>query len=303
MKNSPFFSVVIPTYNSEKYIERCIDSVENQEYKNYEIIIIDNSSEDSTLNLINKRRLEKLRILTVKNDGIIAYSRNQGIENAKGKWIAFIDSDDSWMPKKLLKVKEKIDEDNTAILIYHDESHIHKGKFISRLKHGYDVDDLYQKLLFKGNALSTSAICIKRNVALDSGGFSEDKNLITVEDYEYWMRLSKLGKFLSIGEILGEWHTHDDNYSGKIEIHVNALLYAKNIHFNLYLKENPNDNNKVKKAKSKLYSDISRIYQKNLNFKKSIIFAKKSLSLNLLNWKAWIIIFLSKMKISYNNEH
>ena len=160
-------------------------------------------------------------------------------------------------------------------MIYHDESHIHKGKFITRLKHGYDGDDLYQKLLFKGNALSTSAICLKRNVALDSGGFSEDKNLITVEDYEYWMRLSKIGKFLSIGEILGEWHTHDGNYSGNIEIHVNALLYAKKIHFNIYLKENPNDFNKVKKAKSKLYSDISRIYQKNLNFKKSIIFAKK----------------------------
>ena len=76
---------------------------------------------------------------------------------------------------------------------------------------------------------------------------------------------------------MGEWHTHDGNYSGNIEIHVNALLYAKKFILTFILKENPNDFNKVKKAKSKLYSDISRIYQKNLNFKKSIIFAKKSI--------------------------
>ena len=89
----PFFSIVIPTYNQGKYLEKCIISCLNQTYKNYEIIIIDNNSTDST-NEILKKYEKKVVTKKIDNQGVISKSRNLAHKIAKGNWIAQLDTDD-----------------------------------------------------------------------------------------------------------------------------------------------------------------------------------------------------------------
>ena len=84
---SPFFTVVIPTYNCADYLKRALNSVFSQTYQNFEIIVVDNSSTDHTKDVLRSFNDGRLMVIKVNNNGIIAYSRNKGIENAKGDWI------------------------------------------------------------------------------------------------------------------------------------------------------------------------------------------------------------------------
>ena len=94
--NSILFSIIIPTYNRANEIGRCLSSVINQSYSNWEAIVVDNYSSDDTENIVKDFNDNRIRYYKNHNYGIIAVSRNFGIDRAKGSWICFLDSDDSW---------------------------------------------------------------------------------------------------------------------------------------------------------------------------------------------------------------
>ncbi len=91
-------SVVIPTYNHARFLGRALQSVMDQTYKNWEVIIIDNHSQDNTDEIVEAFKDPRITLLKIHNNGVIAASRNMGIRAAKGEWIAFLDSDDHWYP-------------------------------------------------------------------------------------------------------------------------------------------------------------------------------------------------------------
>src|SRR6056300_1624629 len=99
MKN--LVSIIIPTFNRLDKLVNAIESVRKQSYKNYEIIVVDNSSTDGTIEYLNRLNDNKISIFKIKNHGNIARSRNLGILNSKGDMLAFLDSDDLWYPNKL----------------------------------------------------------------------------------------------------------------------------------------------------------------------------------------------------------
>ncbi len=101
-------SVVVPTYNSEKFVCRAIDSILRQTYSPYEIIVVDDASSDNTVNVVQKRFGDKIRLLKNQTNQGAAATRNVGIKAARGDWIAFLDSDDEWMPNHLECVVEII---------------------------------------------------------------------------------------------------------------------------------------------------------------------------------------------------
>ena len=104
-----FISIIIPTFNSEKFLTRTLNSLKYQEYQNFETIIIDNSSSDKTESIVKKYSLSlDIKFIKVKNEGIIARSRNKGINQSKGSIICFLDSDDFWDKKKLLRIISEI---------------------------------------------------------------------------------------------------------------------------------------------------------------------------------------------------
>ena len=106
-------SIILPTYNrASSYLKEAIDSVINQSYMNWELIVIDNNSTDNTIDLVKSYKSNKIFIYQINNNGVIAKSRNLGIEKSSGDYVAFLDSDDFWYKNKLQKCVDEIKSDN-----------------------------------------------------------------------------------------------------------------------------------------------------------------------------------------------
>ena len=221
-------SIIIPTFNSEQFIEKCIKSILAQTYKNYEVIFIDNSSLDKTLNIIKKYELnfDNFKLEIVKNNKNIANSRNIGIIKSKGDYVAFLDSDDFWEPNKL-EISIKFLKNND--FFYHDMNIIdfEKNKKINTPTR-YQIDDL-RDLLIKYNPIATSSVVIKKKI-LRKNLFSENLKYRTIEDYELWLRLIQLKvKIKYFDQKLGSLVERKNSSSTKEinKVHGFKLIYLK----------------------------------------------------------------------------
>jgi len=225
ISDSPFFSVVLPNFNHGRYLKEAIDSVLNQDYKNWELLIIDNYSTDSSDEVISSYKDTRIRVFKIKNEGIIAKSRNLGIKNAKAEWIAFLDSDDIWYFNKLSRLIELTDK-NFDIICSNEYRYDLKAGVKKPLYYNLKSNNFYRELLLKGNALSTSATIVSRDfLKKNKLGFSENLDFITVEDYDFWMQIAlKNGSFGFCKEFLGEFRIHESNNSNNFKLHSNNLI-------------------------------------------------------------------------------
>ena len=215
----PLISVVIPTYNRAHYLGRAIKSVIDQTYSNWEIIVVDNHSVDNTDTLVDSFREPRLKLLKIHNQGVIAASRNKGVNAAKGSYIAFLDSDDWWLPTKVSNSIEALE--NGADVVYHKMLVNNKNINVNINKYGKKVlktkelfSPVYEDLLFNGNLIANSSVVVRKSLLEDIGGISEDQDLITAEDYDLWLRISKKSeKFKFINKCLGWYQVGDNNTS------------------------------------------------------------------------------------------
>ncbi len=231
------FSIVIPTYNRADFIGLALKSVLNQTFQNFEVIIIDNNSTDDTLEVIKGFNDNRINVFNINNNGVIGTSRNKGIKIAKGDWIAFLDSDDLWYPDRLKIIKKHIHNNPSYDVISTNEYMVDKNsKILSNLMYGPIEKNQYQSLLLYGNRLSPSATVVRKDFLIkESILFSESKDLITVEDYDFWLRLSlKKAKFFFIPSFQGEYLVHETNLSSFMKLHKANLsnLYRDHI-FNI----------------------------------------------------------------------
>ncbi len=210
MIEKPLVSIILPTYNRALQLKKAIDSVFMQSYENWELLIIDNFSEDNSLDVINTFDQSKVSVLQIKNNGIIGKSRNVGITNAKGKYIAFLDSDDLWESCKLEKtieilIREKVD------FIYHNC--LIKKKNSSKPSRCRKLNNnAYDDLILNGNTIVTSSVVLSKNI-FKNLKFSEENNFIGWEDYDLWIKIAmKNYKFRFIPEILGSYNVGNDNF-------------------------------------------------------------------------------------------
>lgn len=233
---APKFSVVIPTYNQAEFLKIALRSVLGQTHQDYEVIVVNNDSTDHTSEVVRQIQEEDTRVkaLDFKDSHVIGAVRNAGIEESAGEYIAFLDSDDTWYPKKLEKVAEVIAATPGIGLIGHDEEMVREGSATIRSKSGPTADyrgDMYDYLLFKANFVALSAAVVARRHLNEVGKFSEDPSVNTVEDYDLWLRLSKVCRFEFIPEILGVHNYHAAGASTNVEVHLRALLFVLNKHF------------------------------------------------------------------------
>jgi len=202
----PKVSVVIPTYNRADYICETIDSVLNQTYKDFELVVVNDGSTDDT-----KKKLEKygskIKLIEQPNSER-AVARNNGVKNSTGEYIAFLDSDDIWIEDKLEKQVKFLDENNDYILVYGQCHRIddtsNKIKIAKRQLEGYS-GEIFEKLLMRNLVVSPTPV-VRREYFEKTNGFQT--RYIPYEDWEFWVRFSLLGKFYYIDEPLAYYRIH-----------------------------------------------------------------------------------------------
>lgn len=230
----PMVSVVIPVYNRLDYLEVALNSVFNQTYRNYEVIVVDDGSTEDFTFILDKYGKE-IRLFRNTNHGV-AYSRNFGVQKANGKYIAFLDSDDFWEPKKL-EIQVGYMEKTNAVWSQHSYKYYYEdGRKGKEVKTG----------IYKGNILpflwtsfkvQTSCFMVRKEEIIKHQ-FRFDENKKYGEDGEFYRQISLLYPLISIDEVLGNFRIHGEN-AGKnvlIQIKERSYVYEKFHDDNIFLK-------------------------------------------------------------------
>ncbi len=186
--NSIFFSIVIPLYNKEKYIKRTLQSVVNQTFSNFEMIIIDDGSTDKSCDIVESINDPRICLIRQENGGP-SKARNRGIKEAKGEFIAFLDADDEWLPEKLEKQHEfhsknpNVGWSCCGYRIIGGE----KEKTVVYKGNGILIDTI--DVIVDGLSIWTSAVVIKKDI-FDNDSFLFNELLSRSEDRELWYKMA-----------------------------------------------------------------------------------------------------------------
>ena len=182
----PQVSVIIPTYNRGWIIKEAIDSVLAQDYTEFELIVVDDGSTDHTPDVLDSYR-NVIKVLSQKNKGVSA-ARNRGIAEASGKFIAFLDSDDLWLPQKLSVQIEFFNQMPDALICQTEEVWIRNGLRVNPKKRHKKPSGMIFIPSLKLCLVSPSAVMIQRSLFDRVGEF--DETLPACEDYDLWLRIS-----------------------------------------------------------------------------------------------------------------
>jgi len=183
----PKVSVVIPTYNRLPILKEAVDSVLAQDFEDMELIVVDDGSTDGTAEEM-KRHGGRVKLIEDSENRGVSAARNRGILHARGKYIAFLDSDDLWVKGKLKIQVAFLDDNPHYPLCYTDEIWIRKGKRVNpMLKHAKYSGWIFEKCL-PLCMISPSSVMIKKSVFSKVGLF--DEALPVCEDYDFWLRVS-----------------------------------------------------------------------------------------------------------------
>lgn len=182
-----FFSVIIPVYNRRQWVGRAIRSVLEQTYGDWELVVVDDASEDDSADFVAGEFGEAVDLIRMSENRGVSAARNRGIERARGEWLAFLDSDDEWLPQKLEKQRAELEQ--SPLLICHtDEIWVRNGVRVNPHKHHQKSGgDIFLKALALC-VMSPSSIAIHRRVFAEVGLF--DEALPACEDYELWLRIA-----------------------------------------------------------------------------------------------------------------
>lgn len=203
-------TVIIPTYNSAQYLTAAVESVLQQTFKDLEILIIDDGSKDNTSELV-KSFGDKVRYIYQENAGV-SIARNNGIKESKGKYVAFLDADDTWLPTKLEKQVKALKDNPDYKFCFSDFVGVDQNLQPIEMKRARLLNSAIKDLLLRGNVVgSICAVLCERELFDEVGGF--DPKLSQCADWDMWIRLATLTDFLFIDEQLVTYRQHDSNMS------------------------------------------------------------------------------------------
>lgn len=199
MSKQPLVSVIITTYNRAKLVQEAVQSVFNQTYKNYEIIIIDDGSVNGTKKVISQLSSKKIRYIYQDNHGY-AHAENQGMQQARGKYIAFLDSDDLFMPDKLEKQVAIMEENPNVILSHHSYQRMNgNGEFVSDVYSGRLSGEIYLDIIIQC-IIGSPTVMLRKSALLNTDRFVGDIG----GDVVLWAGIAKRSDVLGIDEVLSK---------------------------------------------------------------------------------------------------
>lgn len=228
MNSTPYFSIIIPTYNSFKKLLRALESLQNQTFQNFEVIIIDDGSTDETSQKIAEV-LSPRFFYFYKTNGGPASARNFGIQKATGKYLCFLDADDEFLPNKLSVFYQACEQNH--LFLFSDAEFINETSdesyfFSSRVTVFQHTSFLE---LLRNNFIVTSTVCIKTSLLFQTNYFDESPEIQFAEDYDLWLKIAYNYPLTYISHSLTKYYIHETNHSKNIQNTIRALkkIYLK----------------------------------------------------------------------------
>ncbi|RCJ22318.1 glycosyl transferase family A [Nostoc minutum NIES-26] len=210
----PKVSVIVPAYNAMQYLPETVDSVLQQTFTDFEVLIIDDGSLDNIKEWVSNLTDKRVKLISQKNQGV-SLARNIGISQAQGEYIAFLDSDDLWYATKLEKQVCCLDNNPRIGLVHSWMSVIdERGKPTGKVMTS-DTEGSVWKQLVEQNTVACSSVMVRRLCFQTLGGFSPRQNEypVDVEDWEMWIRIAAHYPFAVIKEPLICYRQHISNTS------------------------------------------------------------------------------------------
>lgn len=236
----PKISIILPTYNGSRFIEGAVGSVLVQSFTDFELLIIDDGSTDSTAEIVQRLVREDQRIIYIKNEVNLGIQKslNRGVRESKGVYIARIDDDDEWIDEdKIKKQVEFLDINYDYVLIgtgviVVDEIGNELFKYLLP-----ETDEQIRNKILSKNCFVHSSVLFRKDAALKFGGYDESKNTRHIEDYDLWLKLGMMGKFANLGEYSVLFMERENTLSAR-----NRIVQAKKVLFEIkkFKKEYPN---------------------------------------------------------------
>ncbi|MFH0772371.1 MAG: glycosyltransferase [Candidatus Omnitrophota bacterium] len=245
-------SVIIPTYNRARYLKEAIDSVLRQTFQGFEIIVVDDSSTDDTKDVVSSYGRKVKYILQENRER--AAARNRGARDSEGDYVAFLDSDDLWLPNHLeecLKALRNVPDAG----VFFSGSYIidENGAIVSKMGlspfNGYVLDEIISK--YSSGGCNASSCLIKKTAFEKAGYFNEDRVLSGSEDWEMWARISAQEKFISTGVYTAMVRFH----KGKSSIDADRMAKSMTMALDLLYK-NPLISPRIERLRKQAYAGL-----------------------------------------------
>lgn len=212
---TPRVSIIIPVWNRAALIQEAVASALAQTFRNFELIIADDGSTDETAARATASGDPRIEVLRLEHSGSPAVTRNAALRHARGRYVAFLDSDDQWLPNKLAEQVRLLDARRDAGMVYGLASYFDGER--ERGVHGPKVprvpESIFELLLLQGNFIQPSTVLIRREICELLGGFDESETFRAVEDYDLWLRVTKRYPALFIPRVITRYRRHDGNLS------------------------------------------------------------------------------------------
>lgn len=210
-ENAPVVTVVIPTYNRAHLVGRALRSALNQTFGSFEVVVVDDASSDDTVQVLESHADPRIRVMRLEQNRGGAAARNVGIEAARAPWVAFLDSDDEWLPGMLeaLVARRRDASDPGVSAVYcscwqQREGFAREAPTMQMPGDG----DIFDRMLVLGRRpLSMSQCMIRRSALIEVGGF--DVSLPSGQDVDIWLRIAAAGhRFAAVPDLLVVRHEH-----------------------------------------------------------------------------------------------
>ena len=297
--NSPLVSIILPTYNCAAFLSHSIGTILSQTYNSYEIIVIDDGSTDNTKEVLYPF-MQRIKYIRLEQNKGLPTARNIGIRSAQGKYIAFIDADDLWLPEKLQTDIEYFETHPEVSMVYSKHINIdEKGDDLGgNTKKQLPSGNIFTQLFSEQNFIITSSVVVRKEVFETTGLF--DEQLFNCQDWDMWLRIAFHFKVAGINKPLVKYRHNPHSLSKNRN---NVLKYQKIIIDKIYNKfkdtENGIHEKLYKKRLASHYAKAGRYYLRigdknraNENFGLSL----KNAPLNFRSLRYYLCTFFHKSK-------
>jgi glycosyltransferase involved in cell wall biosynthesis len=211
-QDHPLVSVIMNCYNSDQYLKEAVDCVFAQTYSNWEIIFWDNASTDNSAKIAKSYTDERMRYFQGELTVPLGMARNLAIEKSSGKFIAFLDCDDLWMPEKLALQVDLFKNEKIG-LVYSDVVNFMYGKTLSRLfEHASPIKGNVFSELLQHYILPMSSVVVRKEILSEIGGLF-DNRFHVLEDKDFFLRIAKISELDFVPQVLSKWRVRADSES------------------------------------------------------------------------------------------